>query len=580
MKEKYILISLAAAAFAFAAAGLSWDLPSAARSARVLAPHWDKAALFDRLAGGWEEIYKKAEGSTPLAAEISGKYSTRLKGRFDTDFKGPLPPPGLWNSYRSMLIRSRYPDESLPLSDLARMKPAELKFKPPSFLYGGGYLYPLGAYYFALSKVKAVEPLPLRSALERTDTLGGVYLAGRLLSAAAFAGTCLLVFLITRRLQPGAAAWAAFAAALTLPVLGVHARYLTPHLWASLWALGAVYFSLRALPGPELRPLLAAGACLGTAAASYWSAAHAGLFVLAVLLSPGREALRPAALKKYALAALLGAAVFLALNPYLPFNLAEAARELLPGGAPPGPAPETGLYPMFFKVFPPALGLAFSLLLPAGCLWGLFSGRPLLRNLAAAALLFALPASSALTPEFPAGVRRFFPWLLTSLILGVIFLNRLAAGLKPALRAAVFALALAPGLLMSAVYSLGFVDAAGPRSTFERLAGKLDSLPPGLTLGMTEFPQPAYMPAFRLDRWRLRLADEASMPGLPAGELPEYLLVNYFQKAPLSPLLAEKYELAEGFYPRPLLGFSPEPLLCAANPPVELYRLKRPGGRP
>lgn len=575
MTRPRTLAALAAAAFAFGAAGLGWDLPSPGRAERVLSPQWDKQVLFDKLAGGWENIYKQAEGTTPLAAEAAGKYTTRLKGRFSTDFKGPLPDPELWNSYRSMLIRSRYPDEALPLSDLARMKPAKLELRPPSFIYGGGYLYPLGAYYFALSKVKAVEPLPLRAALERTETLGGVYLAGRLLSAAAFAGVCLLTFLITRRLEPGAAPYAAFAAALTLPALGVHARYLTPHLWAACWALAAIYYSLRALPGFGLRPLLAAGACLGAAAGSYWSAAHAGLFVLAVLFSPGREALRPEVLKRLAMAALLGAAVFLALNPYLPFNLAEAAREFAPGSPPPGPAFETGPWTMLTRVFPSTLGPVFGLLLPAGSLWAVFSGRPVLRNLSLAALLFAVPASFTLYPEFSSGVRRFFPWLLVGVVAGALFVSRFTQKLRPAARAAVFALLLAPGFVMSAAYALAFSDASGSASTFLRMADKLDSLPAGGTLGLTEFPQPAYIPAFRLDRWRLRLADASTLPSLPAKELPDRLLLNFDQKRALAGFLNARYELEQGFYPRGLLGFTPDPFLSAANPPMELYRLKQ-----
>lgn len=574
MKSRFILFSLAAAAFAFAAAGIAWDLPSDARAARVLAPQWDRPALLDKLASGWENIYKQAEGSTPLAAEAAGKYSTRLKGRFSTDFKAPLPEPELWNSYRSMLIRSRYADEALPLSDLGRMNPAKLDFRPPSFVYGGGYLYPLGAYYFALSKVGAVKPLPLRSALERPDTLGRIYLAGRLLSAAAFAGICLLVFLIALRLEPGLPAYAAFAAALALPALGIHARYLTPHLWAAFWALWAVYFSLRSLPGLELKPLFAAAACLGLASGSYWSAAHASLFVLAVLLSPGREALRPNALKRLALAAGLCAAVFLAANPYLPFNWANAVREFLPGGTPAAPAPETGLYVLFFKILPATMGPVFAILFPAGCLWGIFSGRPLLRNLSAAALLLAFPVAAAIPADFPAGVRRFFPWLLAGVIIGTVFLGRLTVKLKPALRAAVMALALAPSLVMAAAYARLFMDASGTRSTFYRMADKLDAMPAGATLGMLEFPQPGYMPAFRLDRWRLRLADEAALKAAAAKDLPEYLLVNFYQKDGLSALLRENYELHSGFYPRVFLGFTPAPLLCSSNPPLELYRVK------
>lgn len=578
MKDRLLLPLLAAAAFALAAAGSGWDLPSRERAERLLAPGWDRAALFDGLAGGWEGIYKRAEGSTPLAAETAGKYSTRLKGTFSEDFKGRLPAPELWNSYRSMLIRSGYPDEALPLSDLARMKPAELQFRPPSFIYGGGYLYPLGAYYFALSKARLAEPLPLRAALERPETLGRIYRAGRLLSAAAFSAVCLLVFLLARELQPSAAPFA-WAAALTLPLFGIHGRYLTPHLWACAWGLAGLYFSLRSLPELRRVPLLAAGACLGAAAGSYWSAAHAAFLALAVLLSPGRDALRPAALKNLGLAALAGAAVFLLLNPYLPFNLAEAAAEFTPGGASALPASGNNPAALLLSVLPASAGPAFALLLPAGCLWGLFSGRPALRNLSAAALLLAIPISATVTPDFPSGLRRFFPWLAAGALCGALLVDRLTRALKPALRLAAMAAALAPGLLMSAAYALSFSDGAGPGSAYRLMARRLDSLPAGATLGLTEFPQPAYYPAFAFHRWRLRLAEPQALAALPRAALPDYLLVYYQHKPALAGLLASAYDPDSVFAPRPVAGFRPSTLVGGGNPPAELYRLKKEAAR-
>ncbi|MDA8243236.1 MAG: hypothetical protein M0025_03845 [Elusimicrobia bacterium] len=574
MKDKFLLPLLAAAAFALGSAGAGWDLPSRERSSKLLPAAWDRSALFDGLTSGWENIYDKAAGSTPLAAEAAGKYSTKLTGRRDEDFNRPLPPPELWNSYRSMMIRSGYPDEALPLSDLARMKPADFDLRPPSFLYGGGYLYPLGAYYSVLSLTRLAHPLPLREALERPDTLGRIYLAGRLLSAAAFAAVCLLVFLIARELQPTAAIYA-WAAVMTLPLPGVYAHYLTPHLWSAAWGLTGIYFALCALPDLRRGPLLAAGACLGMATASYWSAANAAVLALAVILSPGRSALKPAALKNLGLAALAGAAVFLLMNPYLPFNLAEAAAELAPGGASAPAATGNTLPTLFLSALPAAAGPAFAFLLPAGCLWGLFSGRPPLRNLSAAVLLLAAPIAFTITPDFPVGVRRFFPWLTAGALCGSLLMDRLTRDLRPALRLAALIAALAPGLGMSLVYTLSFLDGSGDNSAYKRMAARLDSIPPGAVLGLTEFPQPAYYPAFRMDRWRLRLANPETMSALPAADLPEYMLVYYRHKPPLSGILSSRYALDSAFYPRAIAGFSPSTLIGGGNPPAELYRLKK-----
>ncbi len=580
MKSKNVILAvLAAAACAAAFSGLGWDAPSDARAARLLSPAWDRATLFERLSSGWQDIYKKSEGSTPLAAEAAGKYTTNLSGEFQTDFASPLPPPELDNSYRSMLIRSRYPDEALPLSDLARMKPAELNFRPPSFLYGGGYIYPLGAYYLGLSVTGAIKRLSLRSVMENPDALGRIYLAGRLVSALSLLGICVLALLIARRLAPGCPEAAAFAAVLAMPSVVIYSHYLTPHLWAACWGLASIYFALCALPRLNLKPLLLSAACLGLSAGSYWSALHTAFFVLAIMISPGWSGLDRGAIKRILLAAVAAAAVFFILNPYLPFNWAAAVYEVFPGGSSPWGFSNSGLYPFFLKTLPQTIGPSLAILFPVGCLWGIFSGDRVLRNLSAAVLIFALPAAKAIPPDFPSGVRRFFPWLVTGAVIGAVFLGWVASRLPKRVRAAAVALVLAPGLLMSLAYALTFVDAAGPRSTFYRMADKLDSMTAGHTLGMLNFPQPAYMPAFRLDRWKLRLADSGTLQTEKRDKLPEYLLINFDQKPRVSVFLRNSYELYEAYYPRKILGFSPDPFLSSANPPMELFRLKPAGSK-
>ncbi len=574
-RPKTSLLLLAALACAAAFAGLGWDTPSAARAARVLSPAWDRARLFDALTSGWNDIYDKSAGATPLAAEAAGKYSTHLKGEFRADFRNAPPPPELYNSYRSMLIRSRYPDEALPLSDLARMNPAKLDFRPPSFLYGGGYIYPLGAYYAALSLTGAIDRVPLRRALEAPGILGRIYLAGRALSALALLGICVLAALIAARLCPGYPPAAAAAAVLSLPSVVVYSHYLTPHLWAALWGLTSVYCALLAVPGLRLRPLLASAACLALAAGSYWSALHAAVLVFPVLFSRGAADLDKGGLKRLLYACLAGLAVFFALNPYLPFNWGSAVYEVFPGGSTPWTGPVAGTAGFLSGVMPGLAGPVMALLIPAGCLWGLFfSGSPLLRNLSAGTLVFIIPAAMSVTPDFPSGIRRFFPWLITGGLIGTVFLLRLLARLSAPWRAAALAAALAPGLVMSGVYLAGFTDASGPRSTFYRMADKLDSMPAGQTLGMTDFPQPVSMPAFRLDRWKVQLADPATLNSADYKNPPDYLLVTFDGKPALAGLLKARYDLEAGFYPRGVPGFAPDVLLCAANPPLELYKLR------
>lgn len=574
-------------------AGIKWDNPGLDRSRRVLSPDWDRAKLFDALASGWQDLYDKSRGATPLLAETGGKYATRLKGAVKVDFNKNLPPAFLFNSYRSMLIRSRYPDEALPLSDLAQMKPAQLNFRPPSFLYGGGYLYPLGAYYLALSKTGLIRRLPMRRMLEEPDALGRIYTAGRFLSALSFAGICLMCFFIARELSNFSAGALAFAAALTTPVLLTHSCYLLPHVWSTFWAMAFIFLFIKAMQAPHFDPFgktagqaqglklpVLSGVCLGISAGSYWSQLHILIFPAALLLSLGKGLLRKDVLVKAAAAAAGGALVFIMLNPYLLIEWRTALMEWkTASGADPGAlhhAYPAKLAALFTKTLPRTIGITCTLAVIGGYIWGLLSGKPAVKSLAAACLIMALLVAPAIPADIPAWIRRFFPWLMVSLLLSAAALEALLSRLSGFWKAPLLILFLLPGSLMSFTYAYNFALASGPGSTFFRMADELDAMKPDGRLGLLEFPQPAYTPHFRLDRWPLLFVTAGGLASLGGREPPPYLLVTFHQKNSVLKVLDDKYELLRGFYPEQVLGFRIDPALSAANIPVELYKLKGP----
>lgn len=573
-QEKRILSGLFLAALCLGLAGINWDRPSSARAERVLSPDWDRAGLFNALTSGWQDIYDRSRGSTPVLAEIEGKYSTRLKGTAKADPGKGLPPGFLLNSYRSMLIRSRYPDESLPLSDLAQMKPAKLDFRPPSFLYGGGYLYPLGAWYFALSKTGAVKRLPMRGMLEDPDALGRIFTAGRIISALAFAGICCLCFLLAGELSGAAAGTLAFAAAMTAPLFLAHAHLLTPHLWSAFWGLASVLLLMKGLPELNAGLLAFSGACLGLSAGSYWSQFHAAVFHAALLFSAGTGPFRTKQALRLLLVPAAAAAVFLLLNPYLPGDWRLAVKEMFPSSPLPASYARS-LAALFGSVLPKSVGLSCTLAIVCGYIWGLLSRKPAVRWLAAACVVMALLAALVVPADFPAGVRRFFPWLAISLLLAALAVHSAISKMSSMLlKAALAAAFLLPGFAMSYVYTLNFVRADSADATFSRMAGELDSMKPDGRLGLLEFPQPAYTPHFRLDRWPLLFTTDEALAGLDRGELPRYLLVTAYQKPGVQNVLDEKYGLVSGFYPASALAFSPDPLISPANAAIELYALK------
>lgn len=566
---------LFALALAVALVGLRWSLPGREKADKVLPERWRTPAFYDALSAGWEDIFEKSRGTTPLLAETSGKYTAHLKGRFQVDRWGDRPPDWLMNSYRSMLIRSGHPDEAVQISILSRMKPAQLDFRPNTFIYGGGYLYPLGAYYFLLSKLGAIERLPLRQLLEKPQAFAAFFASGRLLSALAFAGICCLCLLLASSLAGPAAGLFSFALALCSPLLLVQAHYMTPHIWAAFWGVLSAAALYAGLERPGYKYTLFSGACLGVAAGSYLSLLQASVF-LAALLTAARPFRPKEALLRAAAGAGTAALFFVLVNPYLPGNLGAMAEEMKNGPLPSFTISYLGnLYALTFKNLPAALGVPGTLALFCGYAYGARSEKPALRALTLACILVFFAAAKMVPADFPAGLRRFLVWLALSAVPAGAFLQALAERFPRRLRPAFAAAALLPGALLVSAYAVNFSRAAGPGSTYSRTGAWLDAAAPGGSLGLLEFPQPSSSPYFRFDRWPLLLATPAVMAALPAAELPASLLVTSQQKNNVAGLLDREYSLAAGFYPEKILGFAVDESVSAMNPSTEIYRLKK-----
>ena len=60
-------------------------------------------------------------------------------------------------------------DEMNTIMALARIKPKELKFDPHHYSYGGGYLYPLGMWFFILEKTNIHHHINFRCTILNTS---------------------------------------------------------------------------------------------------------------------------------------------------------------------------------------------------------------------------------------------------------------------------------------------------------------------------------------------------------------------------------------------------------------------------
>lgn len=137
-------------------------------------------------------------------------------------------------------------DEMVNIMALARVKRDWRKLDPGFYQYGGGWLYPLGAWYFILSKTDVLDLGPLESFLEKPDRMDGVYFWGRLFVILAVAGAAYLIFLTLALLGPPSVALAGMVIFLFAPSTIMYSQLLKPHWYALLWANAAIYLIVRA----------------------------------------------------------------------------------------------------------------------------------------------------------------------------------------------------------------------------------------------------------------------------------------------------------------------------------------------
>lgn len=428
------VMALAAATSLYA---LGWGLPGPERHKPWGGP--PTAAEARELAERWAKLYRDIEDSHKrLAPEEAQAADPMLASR------------------RSYLLHTENPDEKKSFIVLSRMRPWKLEFQPLYAQYGGGFIYPLGA---ALLAVPGKLTSDLAHYLRHPEDMGRLYMAGRLLVAAAHVGTVALLFFLGRSL----AGWGAGAAGAALwalcPLAVMQAHLVKPHAYATFWVV--------------LAAMRQCGFSAGMAAAS--SLATAPFFLVL-----GRR------WKQW----LIGAAVFFALNPYLFWAYEDFAWEL--------------------EVYSPqrlgslagfaALGTEVGWGLLAVCLAGLVAGRA----------WAALAVGAVLTARFGGMAVRLFHPLIA---LGCAYA---AALLWRALPRGPRAVLLGGLLAVGAGRSLPLLASLRAGEGRPEAAAWVDAhVPAGATIGLNYYPDPAHVPPFTFGRYKLDVSKHCAQKPPP-----------------------------------------------------------------
>jgi hypothetical protein len=447
-------------------------------------------------------------------------------------------------------------DEVYSIIALARIKPAQLEFDPHYYQYGGAFLYPLGVYYFALSKLGVLSIGSLEQMLANPKQIDDVWIAGRafILIASMLAG--LLLYLTLANVAPAPVALAGLTIFYFCPATIMFSQVLKPHWYALLFANAALLIMARAfVKGGLSRPSqIALGVVIGLAVGSVITFGLFAVLVWGAMLFLVWK--RQAPVGSLVLVPAIAIIVFLATNPYyvLDWQAGQIERNSTANWFAPSLSLTT--MPIFFRnTVMPGFGIFLTTVFIAVLIRHLVRPAPAGLRLLGLGILATIVTMAALNAGYPEwhATFRYFSYVLPLMI---VFL---AIAPWPC-RKFVFMLTAAATIIQAIPMKLAYFDEnSDVHSTRLASAAWIDShVPPQDSICIwTGTPAPFSLPPFRFDRYKI------NSPGC------KWLVVLDGNQEPSAK--APGWTLAREFRPR----LSPQvfPLVWEhINPPVAIYR--------
>ncbi|MBI4422557.1 MAG: hypothetical protein HY554_02450 [Elusimicrobia bacterium] len=558
--------------------GIGWGLPNEDRLRRVLPPEHRTEAFHRALADSWTALHRRLGQNLMTNPEA---WSAHFSGVARSEAGWTQPPEVLANSLRSFFIRSEQEDEQSTLLALSRMRPRSLQFNPHLFVYGGTYVYSVGLCLAAGAAAGFVSLRPsLQSYLADPASMATLYLAGRLLSVAAFVASALLLLRIGRRHLDSAAGAVAGLLFLLTPGVIVPAHVLKVHMFWTVFGLLTLDKAVDVLRDGRLRDYAWAGAFAGLTVGACLMGWPACLIVAcagALRLARGGSFVEEGKGLVLSGAAAFGTA--LATNPYWALDFPSFSGEIRYLS---GLSTFNLLNPWIFfsrAYWPAATGPIAALTIGGALLAYKRRGAEpaLLLALCTLAAALAAMATNGNGVDGPGQVRYFLPWLAVGHLLAARLLVALwrreapgRAWLRLGLASAVVHLGLS-----GFAYSRNFHEAGTSRSTHARSGEWIEAnVPPGSTIGLLRMPQPSNSPFFRLDRYALVVIEAGRVGAATAGELPRFMILTLPYDLGMRDRL-DRYALAASFEAGgPLPWIQVDPRATTANPTILIYRLK------
>ena len=541
---------------------MRWGLPSRERNELLLHGTELTSGELAEIRSLTSSYFEQRDEADQFAAEQL-EQGVLVPGHRATEIGAELSDVEKLRAVRRFLLSSSAVDERKPYIALARMDPRHGDLDPRGFMYGGAYLYLVGATLLAWETVGWLDaPRDATEAVDHPEQVARMYLAGRLPSLLAFLGVALLLLAWARNREcTREAATLAMAVWVTSTQPLTQALVSKPHVYAAFWVFAATY----ALHGHSrtqgTRWLAASGLCMGMAAGSSLVSAAAGiLFPIVLWERPGLRFWRRLGL---VLASMTVAVVV--TNPYVLVSPEQYLRTVLQMGSSGGSGHgvlDIGkgwhtLRDLLVRGYSFPLGILGAV----GSLWQLIRGRCFLRRLSLAFWVLLLGVGST-----DGRVRHMIflgPWLCLFAGIGwVVLFQYVVRRARPAVAKGLTFALLAPGILFFAIFARDSLSdeawLAPARVWADELATFRTEHGHPAVLGIFDRPEPSDHPPFPFLRAPVLNLVENRDPDAR----PEFVLVGslyygewYWDAHPLRREYALAYELGVRRTDSWLLGF-------------------------
>lgn len=441
----------------------------------------------------------------------------------------------IFNSMRSYLIRSYGADEQRAIIALSRIRPWEKKFDPRFYEYGGVYLYPMGLFFYGLSKLNWLILKPdISFYLSNPWEMGRMFVCGRIFGAAGALLSVLVFFLLCGELFTDKR----IVCSLTLlygvaPGIVLWSHYLKPFSYGMLWFLLSLFAAVRFYKTEKSGWLYVAAAVAGLSFGTLLSYGYVYWSVVLFVLFSGRG--YKWKLKNLLLTFLIFLSVFLVTNPYTLLSYRGFLQEL---------SYLRGYWHSSMSINLPVCFVGNTLRYGMGTMLWIVAltgtaGSLVYRSGKIDRLFFLL-----LLPGFLYFAFTTAQWVHYSIFLYPLFiiscgffLERLDS--KKAVTAVLFVAG-----IYTVLYSGSYVRLLGERNT-RTTAGEWvnEEIPRGSSIGLLEAPSPWRTPPFSFPYYKLVLASE---PGVISAEKPDYFIVSEYQWL-RGPGLSAERELLSGY---------------------------------